>query len=154
MDSGKRFEAQFSRSLHAYAEAHDGLAMRIEDGGAKAKNNQLGDFMLFVPGATYCIECKATREKAFPLAQLRETQAESLREFNEISADRHSVVAINFWGETHNDCILIAWADYERLAAEAEHAGRKSIPRKWLELTGKTMERQHSMWLLDFGGLQ
>jgi len=131
--------------------------MRIEDGGARAKNYQFGDYFYFADsGPTYLIECKATREKSFPIAQLRTEQMAKLKTFDELSEMRHSVIAINFWDEpyrSNNDCILILYPAYERLFARAVAIGRASIPREWLEREGRLQEPILGTWHLDFASL-
>lgn len=132
--------------------------MRIEDGGGIAKNQQYGDFFYWdYDGFDWLIECKATREKSFPIANLRAEQMAKLKTYQEVSAHHRSVIAINFYGQNLkevNDCILINYTAYEHLVKAALEAGRASIPRKWLEECGRLQKRvQGGLWALDFGGL-
>ena len=158
MDSGKRFESRFSTSLHRLAGASThGYATRLEDGGATAKNRQLADFLFFSDdGHTWAIECKATKERSFPLTNLRDNQMDELHRFEYGKEKRHSVLAINFWDEPyrdHNDCYLILFANYCTLYVRAAEMGRASIPREWIEAAGKRQEPMPGGWRLDFGGL-
>ena len=154
MDSGKRFEARFAKSLHRLP----GASMRIEDGGARAKNYQFGDFLYWdYDGGDWLIECKATREKSFPMSQLRDEQMAKLRTFDRLSQNRHAVIALNFWDEpyrTNNECVLVAFNVYELLCERAKEQGRASIPRAWLEACGKLQPAENGAWALDFGGLK
>ena len=153
MDSGKRFEARFSKSLHLLP----GASMRIEDGGAKAKNRQIGDFAYWADnGHSYIIECKATAEASFPFRNIQPHQMDNLHRFDSLGRHRHAVLAINFYGDDYraeNECCLIAFDDFCRLYARAGEAGRVSIPKEWIEQAGKVQERIAGGWRLDFGGL-
>lgn len=154
MDSGKRFEQRFASALHELP----GASMRIEDGGAVAKNYQYGDFFYFADdGNTYLIECKATRLPSFEVRNLRETQIAMLTRWQETHPQtRHAVIAINFYGDNYrkeNDCLLVTLDAYKQLHARAREAGRASIPRVWLEHVGRTQAHTREAWALDFGGL-
>ena len=161
MDSGKRFESQFSKSLHqlwpgASFDNHELRYMRIEDGGGIGKNRQFGDFFYWDEnGLAWCIECKATAEASFPIRNLTAEQMAALKTWEEINPRHKSVIAINFYGNKRNDCILIRYGAYEYLVRRASDARRASIPREWLSECGKEQMRvSGGFWSLDFGGLE
>lgn len=153
MDSGKRFERLFAKSLKSL----DGVAMRIEDGGAGAMNQQYGDFLYMdTAGNDWLIECKATNLPSFPVRNLRTEQMAHLEALDTSAANRHSVVAINFWREPYrdnNECYLVPFKAYLMLYNRASFEGRASIPKKWLQAVGSLQERANGAYLLNFGGL-
>ena len=140
MESGKRFEARFAKSLKQLP----GAMMRIEDGGERAKNYQFGDFFYWdYGGNSWLIECKATNRASFPIAQLRIEQMAKLKLYDGLGHGRHSVIAINFYRDPireYNECLLIAWPLYEMLYQKALEKDRASIPRSWLERFGHLQE--------------
>lgn len=150
MDSGKRFEHRFAQALHSLP----GASMRIEDGGARAKNYQFGDFFYWdFDGRDWLIECKATAQQSFPIRSLRPEQMAKLKTFDELGPNRHSVIAINFWKEpyrTHNDCVLIMFSAYLAVCQMACDTGRASIPKEWLERAGWLQAKKNGTWELDF----
>lgn len=153
MDSGKRFEARFAKSLHRLP----GASMRIEDGGAQAKNRQIGDFAYWADdGRNFLIECKATARKAFPFENIKPHQMDALHNFNMLGHNRFAVIAFNFYGEnyrTENECYLILFDDFCHLYAKAAEAGRSSVPKEWIAKAGKLQAPTLGGWVLDFGGL-
>jgi len=136
MESGKRFEANISRALHALS----GASMRIEDGGRYAMNRQLADF-LYWPDfpATYAIECKSTRGKSFPLGRIgygeRNGQLYRLIGWNDVHAKRYALMALEFYQDYRMDkrMYLITATRFRRLADACWHEGRKSVPEDMLE---------------------
>lgn len=162
MDSGKRFEHNFGQSLRKIAPGASvdmSRAMRIEDGGKVGKNRQWGDFFFFdEDGTVWLIECKATKEKSFPIVNLRKEQMAALKTFDGWHENFRSVVAINFYGENlreRNDCILVSYHVYENLVRTALEGKRASIPFAWLQEGGKLQAKASGgLWTLDFGGLK
>ena len=164
MDSGKRFEGRFAKSLHnlcpgASFDNHELRYMRIEDGGGVGKNRQFGDFFFWdEDGLAWCIECKATAEKSFPVRNLSVQQMAALKTWEMINPRHRSVVAVNLYGEKpskENDCFLIRYNTYENLVRRALEARRASIPREWLSECGKLQTKAPGgLWDLDFGGLE
>lgn len=112
-NSGKRFEGKFHKSLWQLP----GASMRIEDGGGKAKNKQMGDFLYWDLGEnTFLFECKATHGKSFKLRNLTDDQLESLLKFDALRESNHSVIAINYYGDDvaqENHCVLINVNQYK-----------------------------------------
>lgn len=141
MDAGKRFERAFHLSLKLLP----GWSMRIEDGGAKAKNPQWGDFFYFgrnelayreqasmtygdYDGNDHLIECKATKEVSFPCRNLHEEQMNRLMGWEKLGSRKHAWLAINYYSENireRNHCVLIPISSYIDWLDEAD---RKSLP--------------------------
>ena len=132
MDSGKRFEGNVSRSLHAL----DGASMRIEDGGRYAMNRQLADF-LYWPDfpATFAIECKSTRGKSFPMSRIgygeRNGQLYRLTAWHDEHTKRYAVVLMEFYNEYRTDkrCYAIE-AHWLRRLADVLRNSTKSMACK------------------------
>ena len=110
MDTGKRFEEKFARSLRVL----DGTYERVEDGGAVAKNKHTGDFEYAPVGyGVIRIECKAIKEGCrFAMARLGagEPDGQLARLLDWQGEDRKSIVAFNFWGDnyrTSDRCYLV-----------------------------------------------
>lgn len=125
MEPGKRFEAAFKTCLNRLP----GASMRIEDGGKIGRNRQWGDFFYWDDGElTYLFECKATHLTSFPNEKLKDHQLEALKRFDSLRVNHHSVLALNFYGESlleKNRCILVdVWAYVNWL----ESHDRKSLP--------------------------
>lgn len=122
MDSGKRFE----RSFHMSLKLLPGASMRIEDGGGKAKNQQWGDFFYWdYEGNDILVECKATKEDAFPHRNLADRQLERLLQWEKISPRKISYLAINYYQENirlHNECVLIPISNYVDWLDETKRA--------------------------------
>lgn len=136
MTPGKRFEGKFHESLKLL----DGASMRIEDGGNRAKNPQLGDF-IFWGGIydTFLFECKATGKGRLDLYELlkkqkdkkgneKSSQLERLLKFSDLRECNHSIVVINFYGENvakENRCVIVEAHALKRYIKESK---RKSVP--------------------------
>lgn len=125
---GKRFEAKFKDSLD-----RKGYALRIQDKVFMGQDGRLlskegeGDFWFFSKtGDVFLIECKATGVPRFPFDKL--TQEQSLKDFDQVAHNTHSLVALNFYegnGRTVSRCFLIPIGDY---AEYKRTCGRKSMP--------------------------
>ena len=159
MDSGKRFEGNVSRSLHAL----DGASMRIEDGGRYAMNRQLADF-LYWPDfpATFAIECKSTRGKSFPMGRIgygeRNGQLYRLTAWHDEHAKRYAVVLLEFYNEYRSDkrCYAIEAHWLRRLADACYRNGRRSVPEDAIATAGIACPWSGGMYdllpLLEIGG--
>lgn len=148
MNAGKRFEAKFRKSLALLP----GFSLRIHDGGDRVKAKEPADFWYFsTTGTAYLIECKATAQKSFPFARLRDDQRESLAAFASTSGNTRSLIALNFYGadvRKENTLLVLDANDY--LAYERT-AGRKSIHRDQAALMGWEAPRiAGNLWSLDY----
>lgn len=155
MDSGKRFEGNVSRALHALK----GASMRIEDGGRYSMNRQLADF-LYWPDfpCTYAIECKSTRGKSFPLGRIgfgeRNGQIYRLVNWHDEHAKRRALIAFEFYSEYRKDkrAYVISAPRFRRLADACFRDGRKSVPEEDIAKWGMRCEWIDGMY--DFKRLE
>lgn len=149
MNPGKRFEAKFHESLRRLP----GVSMRIYDGGQYAKIQQMGDFLYWdFFGHTWLFECKATKEKSFPIAKLKDHQLEGLLQFDSLHESNHGIIAINFYGENvreKNNCYLVTATRYQH---ELENLGRSSFPEEMISEMGiLCAPDKDNVWKLPLG---
>lgn len=158
MTPGKRFEAKFHRSL----ELLDGWCTRFRDnsagfggkyGGGKMNQANPGDFLFIARnGRSYLVECKATKQRSFPFANVSDDQLAELLRFERMGATSKAYIAINFYqGDTRlkNECILVG---IEPFLAYRKATTRKSLPEDEAERIGWRCEViKGNIWSLPFG---
>ncbi|OAB48489.1 Holliday junction resolvase RecU [Paenibacillus antarcticus] len=105
------------------------------------------DFMGDWQGKSICFEAKSTKnEKSFPFSNFEEHQIEFIRSWK-----GESFALIHF--ETHNETYLIDRINLLRMWDEQMLGGRKSIPYKWFQESGRLIEKggyQNQGIVLDY----
>ena len=144
VNPGKRFEREFKKSMDAA-----GYAMRIHDRCFLAPSGRLvsepseADFVFFAAnGHSYLIECKATHTARLPYDNVRPEQISELERFEAISDMHHSIIAVNFYGEStrqKNDLYLVGLPEFKGKRAATL---RKSLSEREAEAIGYKCERQ------------
>lgn len=151
--NGKAFEYEFSRSLKAMP----GYSFRLLDGGANVRIKQPGDF-IYCGEITWLIECKNTKRKSFPFANIQGHQLHSLLCWDgsrgpgwDFMTDegmqwvetksRASLVAIRY--ETEKRMFLVPIHD---LIGEMRNSGRASLNVERAAEIGIECKKKGGVW--------
>jgi hypothetical protein len=110
MSVGKRFEYQLRNAFRdKYPEAFvERQTDRMYSGGASVESPP--DLIINRSGASYLIECKATKGKSIPFSRLGNSQREYLARYDELDGAHHGLVACLFYnGQRGSGRVYRSW---------------------------------------------